>query len=162
MQPHFCPRLSEAKTLLPSLRAQLAAAAPRYSLPTGISLDLLAVIEDGLFGYELVPDRNTSAYFTIGFCASGEPALRRTESCPYAPSVLRLATRNGKLVAGTSSQPRQEQSDTRFGELSDAVDSLFSQLVARFPDKPRKAIELQVNVHRYLDEALAIAHAHLA
>ena len=40
MQSSYCPRLSEAKTLLPILRTQLGAAAPRYSLPTGISLDL--------------------------------------------------------------------------------------------------------------------------
>src|SRR5215468_2178419 len=115
MQSHFCPRLSQARTLLPILRALLVAAAPRYSLPTGISLDLLPIVEDGLFGYELVPDRNANTYFTVGVCASGEAAVRRTESCPSAPSVLRLATRNGKSVAETHFNPRQKQSDTRFG-----------------------------------------------
>jgi hypothetical protein len=162
MQPHFCPRLSEAKTLLPTLRAQLVAAAPRYSLPAGVCLELLPIAEDGLFGYELVPDRHTNTYFTLGFGASGEPALRRTESCPSAPSLLRLATRNGKSVVGTDLHPRQQQSDTRFDKVSDAVDSLFSQLAAIFPEKPRKTIELRVDVHRYLDEVLAIAHEHLS
>ena len=160
----YCPRLSEAKSLLPILRAQFVAASPRYSLPVGISLDLLPIVEDGLFGYELVPDRNTNTYLTIGFCVTGEAVLRRAESCPSAPSALRLATRNGESVAGTNSHPRNSarRRDSLFRELSDAVDSGFSQLVTLFPERPRKPIELRVNVHRYLDEALSIAHAHLS
>ena len=164
MQSRYCPRLSEAKILLPMLRAQLVAAAPRYSLPIGLSLDLLPIVEDGLFGYELVPDRSTDTYFTIGFCATGEAVLRRTESCTNAPSVLRLAAVDGKSVAGTNSHPGNSalQRDSRFGELSDAVDSAFSQLATLFPERPRKPVQLQANVHRYLDEVLSIAHAHLS
>ncbi len=71
MLPIYCPRLSEAKTLLPTLRAQLVAASPRYSLPVDTSLDLLPIVEDGLFGYELVPDRNTHTYLTIGYSRKG-------------------------------------------------------------------------------------------
>ena len=164
MQSSYCPRLSEAKTLLPILRAQLVAAAPRYLLPIGISLDLLPIVEDGLFGYELVPDRNTHTYFTIGFCATGEVVLRRTAMCANAPSVLRLAAVSGKSVVGTNFHPRNspQQRDSRFRELSDAVESACSQLVTLFPERPRRPIELRVSVHRYLDEALSIAHADLS
>jgi hypothetical protein len=164
MQSSYCPRLSEAKTLLPILRAQLVAAAPRYSLPIGISLDLLPIVEDGLFGYELVPDRNTHTYFTIGFCATGEAVLRRAVLCTNAPSVLRLAAVKGKSFAGTNFRPRNssQQHDSRFGELSDAVESGFSQLVTIFPERPRKPIELHVTWHQYLGEALSIAHMHLS
>ena len=62
---HFCPRLSEAKTFLPLLRAELLAAAPRHTLPLGLSLELLPIAEDGLFGYELVPDRETRRMFRL-------------------------------------------------------------------------------------------------
>ena len=160
----YCPRLSEAKNLLPILRAQLVAASPRHSLPIGSSLDLLPIVEDGLFGYELVPDRNTNTYLTIGFCATGEAVLRRVEACPKAPSALRLATRNGEAVTGANSYPRNadQRHDSLFRELSDAVESGFSQLVTLFPERPRKPVELRVNVHRYLDVALSIAHAHLS
>jgi len=148
--------------LLPHLRAQLAAAAPRYSLPVNIAVDLLPIVEDGLFGYELVPDKNTHTYLTIGCCETGEAVLRRT-MCADAPSALRLAAVDGKFVSGRNVSLRHpaQQRDFRFAEIADAVEAGLSQLVAQFPERPRQPIELQANVHRYLDEALAIAHAHL-
>lgn len=160
MLPIYCPRLSEAKTLLPTLRAQLVAASPRYSLPVDTSLDLLPIVEDGLFGYELVPDRNTHTYLTIGYSASGEATLRRT-LCADSPSALRLAAVDGMSVARRNVGPTQQR-DFRFAEISDAVDAGLSQLATQFPERPRQPIELRANVHRYLDEALAIAHAHLS
>ncbi|MGI8895710.1 MAG: hypothetical protein ACR2HE_08685, partial [Casimicrobiaceae bacterium] len=57
MSQFSCPRLSEAKHLLPFLRSHLIAAAPRFPLSAGLTLELLPLVEDGLFGYELVPDR---------------------------------------------------------------------------------------------------------
>jgi hypothetical protein len=163
MQSKSGPRLSEAKALLPLLRAELVAAAPRFSLPASISLDLVPIVEDGLFGYELVPDRNTHTYLTIGWCATGEPVLRRTLCGEHAPSALRLAAIDGKSVLRSNFSPRHspQQRDFRFGEISDAVESVLSQLVMLFPERPRRPIELQVNVHRYLDEALTIAQTHL-
>ena len=53
------------------------AAASRYPLAAGLSLDLLPIVEDGLFGYELSPDRDTHTYVTIGCNAQGEPVLRQ-------------------------------------------------------------------------------------
>ncbi len=164
MQSAYFPRLSEAKILLPLLRAQLIAAAPRYLLPNNISLDLLPIVEDGLFGYELVPDRNTHTYLTIGWYETGEAVLRRTVCYVATPSTLRLAALNGESIACSNFRSRNcpPQRDARFAETSDAVDSGLSQLVALFPERPRKTVEFHVNVHRYLDEALATAHAYLS
>jgi hypothetical protein len=163
MQTPTWPRLSDAKTLLPHLRAHLAGTAPRYSLPVNISIDLLPIVEDGLFGYELVPDRNTHTYLTIGCCETGEAILRRTMGAD-APSALRLAAVDGKSVSRRNLSPRHltQQRDFRFAEIADAVEAGLSQLVTQFPERPRQPIVLQVDVHRYLDEALAIAHAHLS
>jgi hypothetical protein len=163
MQAPSWPRLSDAKTFLPHLRAHLAGAAPQYSLPVNISIDLLPIVEDGLFGYELVPDRNTHTYLTIGCCETGEALLRRTMSAD-APSALRLAAVDGKSVSCRNfNAPRPtQQRDFRFAEISEAVEAGLSQLVTQFPERPRQPIELQASVHRYLDEALAIAHAHLS
>ena len=44
------PRLSQAKDLLPKIRAHLIDAASRHSLPAGFSLDLVPIVEDGLVG----------------------------------------------------------------------------------------------------------------
>ena len=70
----YCPRLSEAKHLLPLLRGYLVGAAPD-ALATPI--DLVPIVEDGLFGYELIPDRDMHVYPIIGRNAQGEPVLRK-------------------------------------------------------------------------------------
>ena len=159
----FCPRLSEAKTLLPVLRAQLAVAAARHTLPSNVSLELLPIVEDGLFGYELVPDRQTHTYLMIGYRQTGQAVVRRTLFCEHAPSALRLAALDGKPVAGDRVVNRQlaQQRDSDFADIFTAIDSALAQLVTLFPGRPRKPIEVQVDVHRYLDEALVIAHTYL-
>lgn len=141
----------------------MTGAAPRHSLPVNVSIDLLPIVEDGLFGYELVPDRNTHTYLTIGCRETGEAILRRT-TCADAPSALRLAAVDGKSVSRRNLSARHpaQQRDFRFAEISDAVEAGLSQLVMQFPERPRQPIKLQANVHRYLDEALAIAYAHLS
>jgi hypothetical protein len=155
--------LSDATTLLPHLRAHLACAAPRFSLPENISIELLPIVEDGLFGYELVPDRNAHTYLTIGCSETGEAILRTTMSAD-APSALRLAAVDGKSVSCRDLSPRHltQQRDFRFADISGAVLAGLSELVTQFPERPRQPIDLRVNVHRCLDEALAITSAHLS
>ena len=116
------PRLSDAKTLLPHLRAHLAGAAPRYSLPVNIAIDLLPIAEDGLFGYELVPDRNTHTYLTIGCCETGEALLRSTMGAD-APSALRLAAVDGKAVSRRNLDP-----DIRLNSATSALPKLLMPL----------------------------------
>ena len=160
----FCPRLSEAKTYLPLLRAELLDAAPRHTLPVDLSpLDLLPIVEDGLFGYELIPDRRTHTYLAVGRHEAGSAWVRRTLYCEHAPSALRLAALNGKSIVRERFTPKDpvKQRDDRFPEIPDAVESALAQLVVLFPERPRKSVEFHANVHRYLDDALAIAHAYL-
>jgi hypothetical protein len=97
----FCPRLSEARHLLPLLRSHLIAAAAHYPLPVGLTIDLFPIVEDGLFGYELVPDRQTHTYVTIGGNAQGEPVLRKTSYGLGAANALQLVA-----VSVTSFQRR--------------------------------------------------------
>ncbi len=102
MSRSFCPQLSEAQHLLPLLRSHLIATASGYPLPTGLALDLLPIVEDGLFGYELVPDRKTHTYVTIGCNAQGEPVLRQTLS-PRRDDDLVFVTqksRSGRKAKG--------------------------------------------------------------
>jgi hypothetical protein len=160
----FCPRLSQAKTLLPLLRNAIGGAALRHSLPGNVDVELLPIVADGLFGYELVPSRTTHTYLTIGFCASGEAVLRRTLCSADAPGALCLVTVNGKTVSRGACDLCNfgQQRDSPFAEISDAAEAGLVQLVALFPEEPRGPIVLDVNVHRYLDEALAIAYTHLS
>jgi hypothetical protein len=99
MSELFCPRLSEAMHFLPLLRKHLVAAACRYALPLGLTIDLLPIVGDGLFGYELLPDRDTHTYETIGCNALGGPVLRKTLYGVGAPNALQLVAVNGRILS---------------------------------------------------------------
>lgn len=160
----FYPRLSQATNLLPVLRAQLAAAASRHLLPDGFSCDLLPIVEDGIFGYEFLPQRQTHTYLTLGCDSSGQPVLRKSLYCAAAPCALRLAATNGRvltqgeLVAWHCIQPR----DFPFPDWTTAAEAAWHDFSALFPEGPRRAVEIHDARHRSLDQALAIAHSLLA
>jgi hypothetical protein len=164
MPSAFCPRLSEAKHLLRLVRSHLIAAASRYPLPTGMGLDLLPIVQDGLFGYELVPDRKSHTYLTIGCDAQGKPVVRKTLYGVGAPNAVQLVAVNGHRLSRTERAARYsiQQRDSHFPDWSAAAESAWAQLVILFPERPRQPIILRENVHQCLDEALSIAHSHLA
>jgi hypothetical protein len=163
MRRSFCPRLSEAQYLLPLLRSHLVAAAFRYPLPAGLALDLLPIVDDGLFGYELIPDRNTHSYVTIGCNAQGEPMLRKTSYGVGAPNTLQLVGVNGQLSkSARASRYGTQQRDSRFSDWASAADSAWAHLFSLFPERPRQAVAVREHAHRCLDEALSIAQSHLS
>lgn len=160
----FCPRLSEAQHLLPFLRSHLIAAASRYPLPAGLALDLLPIVEDGLFGYELIPDRNTHTYVSIGCNAQGEPMLRKTSYGVGAPNALQLVGANGQILSRNERASRYgtQQRDSRFVDWPAAADSAWAHLLFLFPERPRQPVAVRDHAHRCLDVALSIAHSYLA
>jgi hypothetical protein len=164
MPVSYCPTLSEAQHLLPLLRSHLVAAAFRYPLPAGLALDLLPIVEDGLFGYELIPDRNTHTYVSIGCNAQGEPVLRKTSYGVGAPSALQLVGANGQILSrnGRASRYGTQQRDSCFPDWPSAADSAWAHLLFLFPERPRQPVAVREHVHRCLDEALSIAHSHLS
>jgi hypothetical protein len=164
MSISYSPRLSEARHLLPLLRSHLIAAASRYPLSSGLSLDLLPIVEDGLFGYELVPDRKTHTYVTIGCNAQGEPVLRKTLYGVGAPNALQLVAVDGHTLSRSERASRysSQQRDSHFSDWPAAAESAWAQLLFLFPERPRQPVAVREHVHRCLDEALSIAHSHLA
>jgi hypothetical protein len=164
MSRSFCPRLSEAQHLLPLLRNHLIATASGYPLPTGLALDLLPIVEDGLFGYELVPDRKTHTYVTIGCNAQREPVLRKTLYGVGAPNALQLVAANGHILSRSERAARYstQQRDAHFPDWPAAAESAWAQLLFLFQERPRQPVAVREHVHRCLDEALSIAHSHLA
>jgi hypothetical protein len=164
MSRSFCPRLSEAQHLLPLLRSHLIAAASRYPLPVGLTIDLLPIVEDGLFGYELVPDRKTHTYVIIGCNAQGEPVLRETWYGAGAPNALQLVAVNGHILSRSECASRYstQQRNSHISDWPAAAESAWAQLLFLFPERPRQPVAVREHVHRCLDEALSIAHSHLA
>jgi hypothetical protein len=159
----FSPRLSDAKHLLSLVRSHIVSAASRFPLPKGMELNLLPIVEDGLFGYELVPDRKAHTYLTIGCDAQGTPVVRKTLYGIDAPSGLQLVAVNGHILSRNERAARYsiQQRDSRFADWSAAGESALAQLAMLFPERPRQPTILHENVHRCLDEALAIAYSHL-
>jgi len=157
----FCPRLSEARHLLPLIRGHLIAAAARHPLAT--DLELVPIVEDGLFGYELVPDRETHTYPILGSNAQGEPVLRKTSYGVGAPEALQLVALNGRLLSRSERAARYtvQRRDAIFPDWLAAAESAWAQLLVLFPDLPRQTPILRENMHRYLDNALSVAHSHL-
>jgi hypothetical protein len=186
MPESFHPRLSEASALLPLLRTHLAAAAPRYTLPAGLALDLAPIVERGLFGYEIVPDRQTLTFLTIGCTATGAIVLRRTSYSARTSGAPHLAAVDGRVVSSSGigartrfpdrADARGEGNDGRRGAppflprqcstvyagWPEAVDAAWAELSLQFPHPPRACAAPAWGAHRFLDQALAVAHSHLS
>jgi hypothetical protein len=163
MSRSFCPRLSEARHLLPLLRSHLIAAATRYPLAAGLALDLLPIVEDGLFGYELVPDRDAHTYVTIGCNAQGEPALRKTSYGVGADGAMHLVAVNGHILARPERAARYStrQRESQFPDWPAAAEAAWVQLLGLYPESPRQPVVVREHMHRCLDEAISIAQSHL-
>jgi len=164
MPDRFCPRLSQAKDLLPLIRAHLVAAATHHLLPASFSLDLMPIVDDGIFGYEFLPHRETNTYLTIGCDSGGRALLRKNLYCAEPPSALRLAAVNGRVLSPSELDAwhRIQPRDFSFPDWSAAAQAAWDELAELFPDGPRRSVEIHDAAPRWLDEALAIACSYLA
>ena len=156
----FCPRLSGAKQLLPLIRGHVVAAASQCPLAT--ALDMFPIVEDGLFGYELIPERETHTYLIIGCNSQNEAVLRTTSYGVGAPNALQLVAANGRFLSRSERAARYsvQRRDSRFPNWRAAAESTWAQLRILFPDRPRQTRALGENV-RGLEEALSIAYSYL-
>ena len=155
------PRLSAAKDLLPLIRDHLDAARARWPLAT--VLELVPIVEDGLFGYELVPDREAHTYLILGRNGQGIPVLRTTTYGVGAPVSLHLLAVDGRLLSRSERAARNgiKSRDYPFPDWTAAAESACMQLRALFPGRSGGARTLSEKLCG-LEEALAIAHSHLA
>lgn len=158
------PRISQAKDLLQIIRGHLVAAAAHHSLPPGLSLDLLPIVEDGLIGYEFLPNQATSSYLTMGCDDRGVPVLRQRMYRTEPPPALRVASVNGRTISQgqkwAAQNPRRR--DAILPDWPSTAEAAWIELASLFPDQPRHSIEVDETYYHGLDEALAIAHSHLA
>jgi hypothetical protein len=163
MPEAFYPLLSEARTLLPVLRAQLAATAGRHTLPADLGIELLPIVEDGLFGYELLPNREANTYLTIGRDVCGVPTVRRSLYCTKATCAPRLAAANGYTLSPEerAAPSCTRQRDDRFPDWRAAADAAWAALATLFPGEPRGTIVVDDDAGQDLEAAIAHATAHL-
>lgn len=159
-----CPRLSQAKQLFPLVRAHVAAVAAHHLLPASLAFDLLPIVDEDVFGYEFLPNRETNTYLTIGCSESGKAVLRKSLYCAEAPSALRLAAVNGRVLSRSELDAwhRIQPHDFVFPDWASAAQAAWDELAELFPDGPRRPVHIHDTRHRRLDDAFAVAHSHLA
>jgi hypothetical protein len=160
-EPGLPPRLSEAAHLLPLISGHLDAAA--WDNPYCASLQLVPIVDDGLFGYELVPDLDTHTYVIIGRNAQSRPSLRTVSYSGGDPGALQLIAVQGRLLSRSERASRYsvQSRDAVFADWHAAANAACAQLRMLFPQPDDERSDNSRYAHRHLEEALRVAHAHL-
>ena len=155
------PRLSEAARLLPLISGPLDAAAQENRHCAW--LRLLPIVEEGLFGYEIVPDQDSHTYLIIGRDGQGRPSLRTASYHDGGPEGLHLVAVQGRLLSRSERASRYsvQSRDEVFADWHTAVSAACAQLRMLFPEPDSKRFSVRPHTHRELEEALRIAHSHL-
>jgi hypothetical protein len=81
-----------------------------------------------------------------------------------ANNALQLVAANGPILSRSERAARYstQQRDAHFPDWPAAAESAWAQLLFLFQERPRQPVAVHEHVHRCLDEALSIAHSHLA
>lgn len=163
MSPLPWPRLSVAGAVLPLIRRELVAHADAPAAGRGREIGLCAIVEDGLFGYELVPSAPNLPFLIIGCAEDGIPRLRWTLFDPARNSGLRLAALHGRAIRGTRPRlPRRaRQGETLYSDWPTAAAYAWKALAAA-PIEEGRQWATSMAACRSLENALTIAGLHLA
>jgi hypothetical protein len=162
MRCSLYPRLSEAIEFLPRLRRELAVGAAHPPPRVGLAVELVPICEEGLFGYEVAPDRETHTYIIVGRNTGGEATLRRTVYGARPRNGLQLAAVDGYVVAQRACRPLPGilTRDVGFDDWAPAVEAAWCQLL--FPGGLRRPALVREQANGCLDEALSVAYSYLA
>ena len=163
MPQAYCPRLSEAGELLPLLRTHIFVAASNNPRAAGSLLDLVPILDEGLFGCELISSGDTDTCFTLGCKHNRRPVVREVRY-RVSPSALRLATLDGQTVGCRELrfQLRQRQRDREFPDWSSAAAFALTTIGALFGDRPPHPPILAPGALHSLEWALNFANVRLA
>jgi hypothetical protein len=158
------PLLSQAATILPLVRGHIVDAAAHCSLPVGFSLDMVPILEEDLFGYELTPIGVAETCLTLGCKPDGEPVLRKECLGDAVPDAPRLATMDGRTIArGARLSPaRTGRRDLRFPDWATAAKFACDELETLFPGAPRRPPVLNLGPNTSLERALLAVATRLA
>ena len=157
------PRLSVATAILPRIRHELVVQAAALDGTQGREIALCPIVEDGLFGYELVPSVMTLPFLIMGCAEDGIPRLRRTLFDPTRDSGLRLAALHGRALRGTRPRmpKRPRQDEALYADWPTAAAYAWKDLSGAVSGD-RTTWDASMAECRSLENALAIASLHLA
>lgn len=162
MEPLLWPPLSVASALLPLIRRELLADA-RAPRNDGAMIDVCAVVEDGMLGYELAPHVDQLPFLIMGCTPDNIPRLRRTTFDPKYDRGLRLATLQGRRVSATRPHVRRSprQEEILYADWSTAARYAWDHLEPALAH-PGPQWESAMHGCRALENAIAVASLHLA
>ena len=154
-------RLSDAAAILPLIRRHLVAALA--GCPQAVAIEALPISEDGLLGYELVPDREAHTYLILGCNAQGAPVLRETSFGIGRAGAVELVAVNGRRLSGSGRAARHgiHPRDCLFPDWIAAAEAAAARLRLLFPGSPRVRRILSEKL-RGFEDALSSAHSRLA
>jgi len=163
MEPLRWPPLSVACALLPVIRGEILSDARAPRADDGPMIDVCAIVEDGMFGYELAPHVDNLPFIIVGCTEDNIPRLRRTTFDPNGESGLRLATLQGRRLSASRPHlrrsPRQEE--TLYSDWTTAAGYAWDHLAPAMAH-PGPQWEVAMHACRALENALTIASLHLA
>ena len=159
----YCPRISEAGELLPLVRTHIFVAASRNPRAASHLLDLIPILDEGLFGCELIAAGDIDTCLTLGCKLNRRPLVREVRyHVPH--STLRLATSDGHTLGRRDRRARYRvrTRDREFPDWSAAAAFALATIAALFPEESSSAPLLVPGPLRSLEFALSIANARLA
>ena len=159
----FCPRISEASELLPLVRSHVIVAAAHNPKAASHLADLIPILDEGLFGYELIAAGDSDTCLTLGCKHNRRPVVR--EVCYRVPhGILRLAASDGRRFNHRDRRPRfrVRTHDHEYPDWSSAAAFALTTMAARFPIQTAPMPPLALGALHSLEFALNIANAKLA
>jgi hypothetical protein len=158
------PLVSQAAAILPVVRGHIVEAAGKCNLPIGFSLDMVPILEEDLFGYELTPLGAAETCLTLGCKSDGEPVLRKECLTPPPLDAPRLASVNGRPVHQGPKRmgSRSGRRDFRFSDWASAAKFACDELESLFPGAPRRPPMLNLGPNASLERALLAVAIRLA
>jgi hypothetical protein len=159
----YCPRISEAGELLSLVRTHIFVAAARNPGAAGHLLDLIPILDEGLFGCELIPEGDVDTCLTLGCRYNRRPVVREVRY-RVPRGTLRLAASEGRTLGrrDLGARFRVRTRDHEFPDWSSAAAFALTTIAALFPDQPTSPPLLVPGPLRSLEWALHIANARLA
>ncbi|MEP7206659.1 MAG: hypothetical protein ABI920_06955 [Casimicrobiaceae bacterium] len=136
---------------------------PRVPRDSGAPIEVCAIVEDSLFGYELAAHGVDVPILVLGCTVDAIPRVRLTAFDPAAEAGLRLATLHGRAIdAGrprVRCRPRQDEA--LYAGWPTAVSHAWEVLEPALTQGGPQW-DLSMAICRALENALAIASLHLA
>lgn len=149
--------------MLPVIRRELGEALRPAHAGHSPPVEVCAIVEDGVFGYELAPQEVDAPFLLLGCAEDGIPRVRRTFLDPSLAPGLRLATLHGRAIDPARPRMRRKarQDEVLYADWPTAARVAWQDLAATLAHHGPHW-DASMAACRSLENALAVSSLHLA